>query len=55
VPAPKTTPREEDRQMNVNLKVNDTQVQFARSTMRRQADREVREARWNSYSDIGAA
>ena len=39
----------------VDLKVNDTQVQFARASMRRQADREVREARWNSYSDIGAA
>jgi hypothetical protein len=39
----------------VNLKVNDNDVQFARSTMRRQADKEVREARWNSYSDIGAA
>jgi len=44
-----------DQQMNVNLKVNDAQVQFARSSMRRAADREVREARWSSYSDIGAA
>jgi hypothetical protein len=39
----------------VDLKVNDTEVQFARASMRRSADREVREARWNSYSDIGAA
>jgi hypothetical protein len=44
-----------DQQMQVNLKVNDNEVQFARSSMRRAADREVREARWNSYSDIGAA
>jgi hypothetical protein len=28
---------------------------FARANMRRQADREVREARYNSYGDIGAA
>jgi hypothetical protein len=28
---------------------------FARASMRREADREVREARWDSYSDIGAA
>ena len=40
---------------NIDLKVNDAQVQFARTSMRRSADREVREARWNSYSDIGAA
>jgi hypothetical protein len=46
-------PREHN--VAVNLKVNDTHVQFARTTLRRQADREVREARWNSYSDIGAA
>ena len=44
-----------DHEAKVNLKVNDTEVQFARASMRRQADREVREARWNSYSDIGAA
>jgi len=30
-------------------------VQFARASMRRQADKEVRDARWSSYSDIGAA
>jgi TP901 family phage tail tape measure protein len=30
-------------------------ARFARSTMRREANREVREARWDSYSDIGAA
>jgi Phage tail lysozyme len=41
--------------MNVNMRVNDSHVQFARASMRRQADREVREARWNSYADIGAA
>jgi hypothetical protein len=40
---------------NIHFKVNDAQVQFARASMRRAADREVREARWNSYSDIGAA
>jgi hypothetical protein len=34
-------------QMRVNLKVNDNDVQFARSSMRRQADREMREARWD--------
>jgi hypothetical protein len=28
---------------------------FLRASMRRAADRELREARWNSYSDIGAA
>ena len=58
VEAPPTAPTQlpdQDRQMNVNLRVNDNEVQFARSSMRRQADREVREARWNSYSDIGAA
>jgi len=44
-----------EHEARVNLNVNDTQVQFARTSMRRQADREVREARWNSYSDIGAA
>jgi hypothetical protein len=43
------------RDVNVNLKVNDSSMQFARASMRRQADREVREARWNSHSDIGAA
>ena len=44
-----------DRDVNVNLKVNDSGMQFARASMRRQADREVRETRWNSHSDIGAA
>lgn len=44
-----------DKPVNVNFKVNDAQVQFARTSMARMADREVREARWNSYSDIGAA
>ena len=44
-----------DVEQHVNLKVNDNEVQFARTSMRKQADREVREARWNSYSDIGAA
>lgn len=29
--------------------------QFRRATMRREMNREVREANWNSYSDIGAA
>jgi TP901 family phage tail tape measure protein len=43
------------KDVNINLNVNDAQMQFARATMRRQADREVREARWNSYADIGAA
>jgi len=40
-------------QMNVHVK--DTDMQFARRTLRREADREVREARWSSYSDTGAA
>jgi len=40
---------------SLNLRVNDSHLQFARASMRRAADREVREARWNSYSDIGAA
>jgi TP901 family phage tail tape measure protein len=62
--APPTTdttakPWGEDRQYDVplqlNVKVNDNDMQFARSTLRRSADREVREARWSSYSDIGAA
>ena len=44
-----------EQQVRLDLKVNDTEVQFARASMRRQADREVREARWNSYSDIGSA
>jgi len=44
-----------ERDVNVNLKVNDSGMQFARASMRRQADREVRETRWNSHSDIGAA
>lgn len=44
-----------DKPVNINFKVNDAQVQFARTSMARMADREVREARWNSYSDIGAA
>ena len=44
-----------DKNLQLNVKVNDAQVQFARTSMRRSADREVREARWNSYSDIGAA
>ena len=44
-----------DKDVNVKLRVNDNDVQFARTSMRRQADKEVREARWNSYSDIGAA
>jgi hypothetical protein len=48
-------PRDRNIQANLNLKVNDNDVQFARTSMRRSADREVREARWNSYSDIGAA
>jgi len=54
-PAAPRAPREQDVQQRVNLKVNDNEVQFARTSIKRQADREVREARWNSYSDIGAA
>jgi len=49
------TPTTQERDLQLNVKVNDAQVQFARTSMRRSADREVREARWNSYSDIGAA
>jgi hypothetical protein len=41
--------------VSLKMNVNDNDVQFARTSMRRSADREVREARWNSYSDIGAA
>ena len=52
-PAP--VANERDVTTQVNLKVNDNEVQFARTSMKRAADREVREARWNSYSDIGAA
>jgi Peptidase family M23 len=52
---PAETSAELTRNVSVNLRVNDNSVQFARSSMRRQADREVREARWNSFSDIGAA
>jgi hypothetical protein len=48
-------PADQNVEQRVNLKVNDNDVQFARASMRRGADREVREARWNSYSDIGAA
>lgn len=44
-----------DVPVQMNVKVNDSDMQFARRTLRREADREVREARWNSYSDIGAA
>lgn len=40
--------------VDVKLKVNDNDVQFARASMRRQANNEVREARWNSYSDTGS-
>lgn len=46
---------DEQRDVNIRMNVNDTEMQFARSSLRRQADREVREARWSSYSDIGAA
>jgi hypothetical protein len=42
-------------QINVKFNVNDRDVQFARASMRREANREVREARWDSYSDIGSA
>jgi hypothetical protein len=54
-PTDDTPTRNVDQQVRLNMKVNDNEVQFARSSMRRQADREVREARWSSYSDIGAA
>jgi hypothetical protein len=30
-------------------------TQFNRASMRRGANREVREARWNSQADVGAA
>jgi hypothetical protein len=63
IPTPRERPAEaevpksvdRDMQMNVKLNVNDNDVQFARSSMRRQADKEVREARWSAYADIGAA
>ena len=54
-PAETAAPVDRDVTQRVNLKVNDNEVQFARSSMRRSADREVREARATSYSDIGAA
>jgi hypothetical protein len=54
-PAETAAPVDRDVTQRVNLKVNDNEVQFARSSMRRQADKEVREARATSYSDIGAA
>ena len=53
--APIGTTGERDADVRVNLRVNDNQVQFARTSIKRAADREVREARWNSYADIGAA
>lgn len=53
--APQGQPISYDKDVNLNLRVNDNDMQFARSSMRREADREVRETRWNSYSDIGAA
>jgi hypothetical protein len=37
------------------IDTNSDDVQFSRHSMRREADREVREARWNSNADIGAA
>jgi phage-related minor tail protein len=53
---PKASSTEEvDKEMRLNVKVNDNDMQFAKRSMRREADREVREARWSSYSDIGAA
>jgi hypothetical protein len=53
--APAESSKTRDEMINVNLKVNDNQVQVARSSMRQQANNEVREARWTSYADIGAA
>lgn len=49
------TGQPQGQEVNLRLNVNDTEMQFARASLRRQADREVREARWNSYADIGAA
>jgi hypothetical protein len=52
---PERAKNEVEKPLQMNVKVNQNDVQFARSSMKRQADREVREARWSSYSDIGAA
>jgi len=43
-----------EKPIKVNMDLGGA-TQFGRASMRREADREVREARWNSYSDIGAA
>ena len=52
---PEKARNEVEKPLQMNVKVNQNDVQFARSSMKRQADKEVREARWSSYSDIGAA
>ncbi len=52
--APPAAPTEE-RQINVNYKVNDSHMQFARGSMERQFDSESRRSRWNSYADTGYA
>jgi hypothetical protein len=47
--------REElEKPIKVNMDLGGS-TQFGRASMRREADREVRESRWNSQSDIGAA
>lgn len=48
---------DDPREMRVRLKpeLDSSDLNFARHTMRREANRELREARHHSYSDIGAA
>jgi N-acetyl-anhydromuramyl-L-alanine amidase AmpD len=58
--APKSRPSDDlimasQRDVNVNLKVNDSSMQFARASMARQADVEMRKARQNHHGDIGVA
>jgi hypothetical protein len=43
-----------DKPLKVSLDLGGA-TQFGRASMRREADREVREARWVSQNDIGAA
>jgi hypothetical protein len=48
------TPAVKPQTMKIDIDMGQA-AHFARATMRREADREAREARWDSYSDIGAA
>jgi hypothetical protein len=44
-----------ERPVTIRTRMDASDAQFRRASMRREADRELREARRNSYSDIGAA